>query len=102
MFLDVGVYTLSAEPTISSSPSVEEKFVQTLHILPNLPLKTLRSKILKVMKAKVSAEIRVYARLWRDATTASVWGEIDLTSSRQSDLTWWGIENGGDIGVLLL
>jgi len=102
MDLDVSVYALSAEPTTSSSASVEETFIQTLHILPNLPLKTLRLKILKALKTKPSAKIRIYARLRRDETTIGVWGEIDLASSRQSDLTWWGIENGGDLGVVLL
>jgi hypothetical protein len=101
MDLDVSVYTLSAEPTMSSSTSVEETFIQTLHILPNLPLKTLRLKILKTLKAKPSAKIRIYARLRRDETSVGVWGEIDLASSRQSDLTWWGVENGGDLGVVL-
>lgn len=67
-----------------------------------MPLKTLRSKILKALKAKPTAKIRVYARLRRDASTTGVWGEINLADSRQSDLAWWGVEDGGHLGVLLL
>jgi len=99
--LDVNIYTLSAEPTIISAGSLEEKFVQTLRILPNMPLKTLRSKILKVLKARPNSNIQIYARLRQNEITTGAWGEIDLASSRQSDLTWWGIEDGGHLGVLL-
>lgn len=42
----------------------------------------------------------MFARL-RSDDVPGAWGEIDLDSSRQSDLLWWGVEDGGQLGVLL-
>ncbi|KAG8869791.1 hypothetical protein FRC20_000862 [Serendipita sp. 405] len=66
-----------------------------------MPIKTLRLKLLKILKAKPATQIRVFVKLRRDADDAGVWGEVDLNLTRQSDLVWWGIENGCHLGVAL-
>ncbi|KAG8829910.1 hypothetical protein FRC17_005800, partial [Serendipita sp. 399] len=79
----------------------EEVFQQTLQVLPNMPVKTLRLKLLKTFKAKPNTEMRVFMKLKRDSEDAGVWGEIDLSLTRQSDLVWWGVEHGSHLGVVL-
>jgi hypothetical protein len=80
----------------------EAVFKETLRILPNMPLKGLRLKLLKVLKAKPTSMIRVFVKLRKDENEQGVWGEIELDSSRQSDLVWWGVEEGGQLGVVLM
>ncbi len=101
IYPDVDIYTISEEPKVPYIIPVDETFVQSISLLPNMPLKTLRTKLIKALKARPTAKIRVFARLRQDTTTAGIWGEIDLTDSRRSDLTWWGVENGGHLGILL-
>jgi hypothetical protein len=66
-----------------------------------MPLKGLRLKLLKALKAKPTNRIRVFVKLRKDEHEQGVWSEIELDSSRQSDLVWWGVEEGGQLGVLL-
>ncbi|KAG8784276.1 hypothetical protein FRC15_003587 [Serendipita sp. 397] len=98
--MTVEVYRLSEIPQ-NPSHRPQVVFQQTLQVLPNMPIKTLRLKLLKILKAKPATQIRVFVKLRRDADDAGVWGEVDLNLTRQSDLVWWGIENGCHLGVAL-
>lgn len=66
-----------------------------------MPIKAFRLKLIKSLKAKPNSHIRVFVKLRKDEKDQGVWGEIELDSSRQLDLDWYGVEDGGHLGILL-
>jgi hypothetical protein len=75
---------------------------QSIQVLPTMPMKAFRLKLLKALKLKPTTQIQVFVRLNSGEKGQVSWGELDLNSSRQTDLQWWGIEDGGLLGVLII
>lgn len=97
--ITINVFVLTEVPQMGTSKRPEQKFQQSLQLLPNMPIKTLRLKLLKIFKAKPMTQIRVFVDLVQEGSPTGSWGEIDL--AKQADLTWWGVENGGSLGIVL-
>ncbi|PVF92732.1 RNI-like protein [Serendipita vermifera] len=100
--MKVNICILPEDPT---KKNLEEMAIsvsnQTIQVLPTMPMKVFRLKLLKALKLKPKTQIKVYVRLSAGESSPVSWGEIDLNSPRQTDLQWWGIEDGGLLGVLI-
>jgi hypothetical protein len=93
----VDIYQISK---ITDLPT-ESPLIGNISVLPNMPLKTFRLKLIKLLKLRPTAKLQVYIWLKNDQHVQGSWGEIELNSSRQPDLEWWGIEPGSILGVVV-
>jgi hypothetical protein len=62
----------------------------------------LRLKLLKALTLKPMTPVQVFVILYNREREPLSWGELDLSSSRQTDLQWWGIEDSGLRGALII
>jgi len=77
--------------------SFETSSATPLRVLPTMPVRTFRLKIIKCLKKPQQKSDLLVPKLWlkmRDGAFVTMDHELD-----EQDLGWWGLENGSDVYV---